>query len=456
MKIIYSFLLTLSLITLSFSANLKLKYTNFSSDNVINHITELSSEKYEGRLPGNEGNVQATKYIQEQMINYKLKPYEENYLDVFSLHTPTLEDSTPTLEILDKNGQIVHEFKYGVDFKESFLNFKINKFKVNTNDKWRVFSNAIEIITSNNESLVFSVINEDFNFRSSFVYDNPIDLSILITEETNRKILDYYKKGYSFNLNIPYKAKENEINNVVGYIKGKDSSNAPLVLSAHFDHMGKDLLGNIYPGALDNASGTAFLLELSRYLNSLPTPNRDIIIVAFNAEEFGLLGSKHFAQENSENLQDSKVINFDMIGSNNDVPLTLMTGSNATHSSLINSLSKIAEKQNTNYLLEISDASDHASFSDNGVNSITLCDFDTTRIHSPQDKVEFIDKNSIIRAFNLVITEIINSSYNNNSFLLYSPVIFYSSLIISFLLVSIPLIYGLFKTFQSNNNHKKK
>ena len=455
MKIIYSFLLTISLITLYLSTNVRLKYTNFSTDTVLEHINELSSEKYEGRLPGNDGNVQATEYIKKQMISSKLKSYDKNYLDVFSLHAPILENTTPIFQILNQNGQIIDEFKYGIDFKESFLNFKVNEFKITKNDKWRVFTNAIEIITSNNESLVFSVIQDDFNFRSSFVYDNPIDLSILITQETSQKLLDYHKKGYSFNLHIPYKIKETEINNVVGYIKGTSSSNPPLILTAHFDHMGKDLLGNIYPGALDNASGTAFLLELSRYLNLLPKPNRDIIIVAFNAEEFGLLGSKHFAKENLNKLQDSKVINFDMIGSNNNVPLTFMSGSNATHSSLISSLSKIAEKQNINYLLEVSDASDHASFSDNGLNSVTLCDFDTTRIHSTQDKAEFIDSKSIIRTFNIVISEVINSCYNNNSFLLYLPVIFYSSLIISFLLIALPLAYGLFKSFQTNKIKNK-
>jgi hypothetical protein len=88
--------------------------------------------------------------------------------------------------------------------------------------------------------------------------------------------------------------------NVVGLLRGSDPQLAgeAVVLSAHFDHVG---LGpavdgdTIHNGALDNAIGTAGLLEIARLLAAAPRPRRSILFLAAGAEEKGLLGSDHFA-----------------------------------------------------------------------------------------------------------------------------------------------------------------
>jgi Zn-dependent M28 family amino/carboxypeptidase len=71
------------------------------------------------------------------------------------------------------------------------------------------------------------------------------------------------------------------------------------VYTAHWDHLGRDttLQGDqIYNGALDNASGTAALLELAEAYTALPTPpDRSIVFLAVTAEEYGLLGAKYYA-----------------------------------------------------------------------------------------------------------------------------------------------------------------
>ena len=100
---------------------------------------------------------------------------------------------------------------------------------------------------------------------------------VLITTETYNKMINYLRDGSVISVNIPYEVRETSLNNVVGFIEGKDTSLPPLVLTAHFDHLGVDGYNNLYGGALDNASGTSFLLELLRSYSTYPQPNRSII-----------------------------------------------------------------------------------------------------------------------------------------------------------------------------------
>ena len=75
------------------------------------------------------------------------------------------------------------------------------------------------------------------------------------------------------------------------------------LLTAHYDHLGlgwpdvhKGDEGKLHPGADDNASGVAVLLELAKALASGEKPQRTIVFVAFTGEEAGLLGSKHYVE----------------------------------------------------------------------------------------------------------------------------------------------------------------
>ncbi len=88
--------------------------------------------------------------------------------------------------------------------------------------------------------------------------------------------------------------------NVVGMIPGvnRELSGAPLVVGAHFDHLGIDSqTGRHYPGADDNAAGVSILIEVASQLSRAFTPQRPILFVAFTGEEAGLLGSQYFVNK---------------------------------------------------------------------------------------------------------------------------------------------------------------
>jgi len=93
------------------------------------------------------------------------------------------------------------------------------------------------------------------------------------------------------------KTRQIESSNVVALRPGRSKPDELVVLTAHWDHLGHDPSladDGIYNGALDNASGTAALLELAEAFQGLD-PERSILFLAVTAEEKGLLGSKHYA-----------------------------------------------------------------------------------------------------------------------------------------------------------------
>lgn len=108
--------------------------------------------------------------------------------------------------------------------------------------------------------------------------------------------------------------------NVIGKITGSQRPDEVIIYTAHWDHLGigrPDATGDsIYNGALDNATGTAGLLELARVFKSLKTkPERTIIFLSVTSEEQGLLGSQYYA-ENPVYPADKTVANINMDGLN--------------------------------------------------------------------------------------------------------------------------------------------
>jgi len=83
--------------------------------------------------------------------------------------------------------------------------------------------------------------------------------------------------------------------NAIGWLEGSDPDAGVIMLSAHLDHLGM-VDGVMMPGANDDASGTAAVLELAHALAAGERPKRSVLFVAYGSEELGLLGSQYFAE----------------------------------------------------------------------------------------------------------------------------------------------------------------
>jgi hypothetical protein len=102
--------------------------------------------------------------------------------------------------------------------------------------------------------------------------------------------------------------------NVAGMVKGSSNSDSTIVISAHYDHLG--MMGEkvYFPGANDNASGTAMMLSLARYYAKHP-PKYNTVFLAFSGEEIGLLGSKAFVEQPLIPLKQIRfLLNLDLAG----------------------------------------------------------------------------------------------------------------------------------------------
>jgi hypothetical protein len=160
------------------------------------------------------------------------------------------------------------------------------------------------------------------------------------------------------------------VNNVLGYLPGK--TDEYIIIGAHYDHLGygnvdslaPSQIGKIHPGADDNASGTAGVLELARLLAPRNGQlQRGILFADFAGEELGLLGSAEWVKEPTLPLDKAvAMINMDMIGRIKDEKVFIGgTGTGATFKDLLDE-----EKNKFPFHIEYSasgySASDHTSF----------------------------------------------------------------------------------------------
>lgn len=106
--------------------------------------------------------------------------------------------------------------------------------------------------------------------------------------------------------------------NVLGYIEGTDLKNELVIITAHYDHLGKTEKG-IYYGADDDGSGTVSLMEIAEAFvaakNAGFGPRRSILIMPVSGEEKGLLGSEYYSEHPIFPLENTVTdLNIDMIG----------------------------------------------------------------------------------------------------------------------------------------------
>jgi hypothetical protein len=139
-----------------------------------------------------------------------------------------------------------------------------------------------------------------------------------------KKILLTFKKPLSFVLKSKVRyAVESEHHadgigyNVAGYVEGSDPvlRKEVIVIGGHFDHNGFHM-GFLFPGANDNGSGSATVMEIGRAYSALShKPKRSVVFVLFGGEEMGLQGSTYFAEHvPAPFTKVDGMFNFDMTG----------------------------------------------------------------------------------------------------------------------------------------------
>ena len=181
------------------------------------------------------------------------------------------------------------------------------------------------------------------------------------------------------------------LNNVLGLFQGSDPSltQETVIIGAHRDHFGRQA-GLVFPGADDNASGTAVMLEVARlFAESGLTPKRSLLFVSFSGEEQGLLGSRLYVDQPIRPLANTvAMINIDHAGVGNGRLTVGVTG-------LDKSLAVYAGEQagvgDTVDLFGFFPGGDHVPFKEAGVPTITIVSGGPhPHFHQPSDSSDTV------------------------------------------------------------------
>lgn len=195
--------------------------------------------------------------------------------------------------------------------------------------------------------------------------------------------------------------------NVIGYIEGTETPNKIIALTAHYDHLGRMGKDTYFPGANDNASGTAMMLDMANYYSKNP-PKHSVLFIAFAAEEAGLVGSNYYVNTDPKYplYKMRFLINMDLMATGAD---GMMAVNGLEFEEEYNAL--VAINKDKKYLTEIKARgkaanSDHYWFTEKGVHSFffyLMGDFPS--YHDPGDQAgivpltEYEDTFKLIRDF---------------------------------------------------------
>lgn len=199
--------------------------------------------------------------------------------------------------------------------------------------------------------------------------------------------------------------KKYQTQNVIGYIEGQHVPDSFMVFTAHYDHMGRMGKKIYFPGANDNASGVALLLELAKHYSKPENkPKNSLMFIAFGAEEVGLFGSMYFVRRPPLDLGNIKfLVNFDIVGTG-DEGIKVVNGT--VFRKEFDRLTTINQKRKYLPAIKIrgrAAISDHYFFTRNGVPGFYLYTLGGIRAyHDIFDKFETLPLTKFTGLFRLV------------------------------------------------------
>jgi aminopeptidase YwaD len=385
-------------------------------------VSELSSEKYHGRGYYKKGDVKASKYLAKELKKY-CNSFNGNYYQDFSFPVNTfpgkMEIEYGEQLLYPGKDYVVREYSSGkkgnysiyyldsASFDMEAAKKDIAKFEAKTYflaadyKFYFQFKDELAEIYELNPAGAIMFFDPPIRYYKAHSSFNKESTVIWIDKELKDTIIE------AINLNI-----ENEFidkydtRNVLGYIEGSACKDSFYVFTAHYDHLGRMGKKTYFPGANDNASGVAMLLNLAEYY-SLPEnqPKYSMCFIAFAGEETGLRGSQYYTENPLFPLEKIKyLINFDMIADNGDSIHTEYSEEGKSHFAQIESIAHKSHKELVFDVEELAGNSDHYPFALNNVPAVfflTKGDYYSV-YHTPFDTFENTDFTNYSKLFRTV------------------------------------------------------
>lgn len=199
-----------------------------------------------------------------------------------------------------------------------------------------------------------------------------------------------------------------EVRNIGGLLRGRGPGY--VVTGAHYDHLGRGDIGSstpwrheIHPGADDNASGVAGVIEIARIIGSYGEPERSVIFLAFTAEELGALGSEYYCKEASKTIDSTvAMINLDCIGRLEEHRLIAFGARSAEEAGGLLAEAATGHKIEIIEKQEIYGFSDQNPFYARGIPSLHFFTGAHNDYHSPDDVPEKINFDGMVSVTSFV------------------------------------------------------
>ncbi len=384
---------------------------SFGQIDYLRKVTQtLTSEELHGRGYVMGGDSLAALYIAKEMKDLGIQPYKRSYFQPFSFAVNTFpnrvqlqtegtnyvlgQDFIVECESGSFDGNLnVYRISYDFFRKQDLLlaelKREINARQYNT----LLFDFRIDTLAKERKEMVqqlmpiltpyFCVIAMDDSKWNWSVgreqLKNPIVLvksTVSITNKTHLTVDATFKSIH-------------KTQNVIGYIPANKKTKKTIVYTAHYDHLGRLGKEVYFPGANDNASGTAALLAVGKYFAE-NQPDFNVLLIAFAGEEAGLIGSEYYVNHPFFPLKDIHfLINLDIFGSG-EAGITVVNGSVFT--SAFDQLVSINTEKN--YLPKIKARgkaanSDHYFFTEKGVPAFFIyTEGDNKHYHDVEDTYE--------------------------------------------------------------------
>ena len=236
--------------------------------------------------------------------------------------------------------------------------------------------------------------------------------ALALTYDEGTKLVEFVKNGSPVNAAVKIEgARIDKVasQNLIATKHPTSEVNDDIVLiGAHYDSVDEA------PGASDNASGTAVVLELARMFKAVPT-TKEIRFLFFGAEEEGLHGSEKYvsALTKDEIKRSAAMFNLDMVGSADAGDLAIQTIDGADNT-VTKAASKANEALNGDPIeTDFGDRSDHTPFHNAGIDA-ALFIYDPVEewYHTPEDTIEKLSKDRLVNVAKIVGTSVFELTFS--------------------------------------------
>lgn len=386
-------------------------------------ISKLCSESFHGRGYVKNGDRKAATYIASQFKANDLKAFGKDYFQTYHMQVNTF----PGKLLFSADGK---ELEPGMDFlvKASSTGLK-GKFEVfHLNRETLLSDSAFEALKRSDLRAkavcldTMTLEGELADKRYKFVQYNGLKAGLLIIKSKRNLLWTVAREQSSYTclevrpsafgpeiqeVKVNIQAKlipAYQTQNVIGYVPGTVYPDSFLVVTAHYDHLGRMGKATYFPGANDNASGTVMLLELMRHYAKNPLP-MTVVFMAFSAEEAGLVGSQYFVNHPLFPLEKIRfLLNIDLAGTGAD-------GITAVNGAVFTEEFELLKAINTKESLlkqvlprDKAPNSDHYWFSENGVRAMFIYQMgEYGHYHDPGDRAEILPLTHFNPCMKLVI-----------------------------------------------------